>query len=170
MDKAVPERARHVLVDLRDHQFGRLRGVLGIVDGNAQAAVAVPIRPGNVDDRHVKRHSGIEKLRDLIEKARGIIPVAGPDGVLCRRTRENGVVAEVLFHSRLCVRRGGKRNHVGDLHILQLVRMPHQCVIQINRSARPVGGGHPVTGFDMRDRFVGGHLPLRIQFFPIHLV
>ncbi|MEJ2038830.1 MAG: hypothetical protein P8X55_07840, partial [Desulfosarcinaceae bacterium] len=70
MYEGVAQGARHVGIDFTHHAGGLFHGQAGHVHGDAQAAVAVPVRRRNLHDDHVHPHfSFFQKVGDARQVA-----------------------------------------------------------------------------------------------------
>src|SRR4030095_16730071 len=110
MDKAIAVNPRHLWIDLRDDGASTLGGCLCAFHSNAQAAVAMRIGRGHLDeadiDGQLSRH---KERRDLREEDRGEIRSSRVDCFRDMRANKEGVVAEVRLHLRenvVCVSKG----------------------------------------------------------------
>src|SRR5690242_10861202 len=76
MDKSLPVGARHQGIDLGNDDFSHINCRPGYVDRGAQAAIAVGIGNGYMDQRHIYRKDVFaEKLRYLAEEHGYVIAV-----------------------------------------------------------------------------------------------
>ena len=167
MDEAVAHGAGHLGVDLRDQQVGALGGGLGIVAGNAKAAVAVLIGGAQVQQHYIGVQRGAEQLRNLAEEHRGKVAPSLLDRLAGAAAQKQAVVAEVLGILRQAVLRLAHCHHMHDFHILILLGICHHGVGQQDRLAGRMGNYHTVAGFNMLYRFLGGGQLLLIQGSPV---
>src|SRR5215471_2813252 len=106
MYEAVAIRARHLIVDLRDHVARQAGGGQSRVDANAEATETVRVGRGKLDKSDIERHgAAFEEVFDLAEIDRRVVGAAFVDGIAYIASDEHGIVAEVPFHLGRDVRR-----------------------------------------------------------------
>ena len=167
MDEAVTHGAGHLGVDLRDQQVGALGGGLGVVAGNAKAAVAVLIGGAQVQQYHIGVQRGAEQLGDLAEEYGGKVAPALLNGLAGGAAQEQAVVAEVLGIFGQAVFGLAHGHHVHHFHILVLLGIGYHRVGQQDRFAGRMGHYYPVARFNMLYRFLGCGQLLLIQSSPV---
>ncbi len=169
MDERVAVGARHVGVHLGDHRPGGLGGRLGVVDRDAEGAIAVFVRRRDVDERHVGRQVALaEELGDLAEEHGDVVAAPVPDRLAGARADEQRLVEERVGELWPGVVALAHRDHVVDLHAPQLARPGDQCVDQFEGLAACMGEHHAVARPDPGEG-LGGRRPFgRVFGLPVH--
>ena len=131
VQEAVPQRPRHVRVDLGHQQFRRFGGRLGDVHGDAQAAEAVLVRRADHDQRHVDRRAPrLEQAGNVGKEDRRVVRARVVHRVAQALADEESVGAKAGRVFRVGIGSDAQRQHLHDLRIAEpaagLDQRPHQ--------------------------------------------
>ncbi len=169
VNEGIAQCARHLLVHFGDDHFGHLRRRLDQPGLNAQAAEPVLIRGTDVNQGGVEWELAVaEQQRHLREEARRKVTAAFVDRRAHVVANEQRVDAQVLLQAGRGVRRVPDGEHLGDLHIGQLVGPRHQCTQQLLRHRTVAGQEDAAARSDDLDRFLGSGDPRLILRQPVH--
>jgi len=157
VDEAVAVRPRHARVHLGDDDLRGLHRRDRGVDADAERAVAVLVRRGDVHERDVERQDGLaEQPRDLGEEDRHVVAAPLLDRLAGGRSHEDGVHAEALGELGRRVPRGTHLAEAQDLDDPELGRAIGHGLEQDPRARGHAVDVHAVAGADDGDRLGGG--------------
>ena len=131
VDEAVAMGPRHFRVDVGDNASGHIAGRLAGLDGDAQGAVAVTVRGGDLNQGRV--NAGVtapEQLGNFGEKNRHIVGAALVDQVSGHLAGEKAAVAQVPVQGRIRQRLRMLQVQLHDGHVLQRPGMYRQGLQQ----------------------------------------
>ncbi len=118
---AVAVGARHLVIDLGDHEAGLMGGGQGGIDADAEAAEAVGVGRRDLHERDIERHGAAdEQFFDLAEIDGRVVGAAIVDGVAHIAADEHCIVAEMSRHLGSDVGRRSHGHHVDDFHVLHV--------------------------------------------------
>ena len=135
-----PMRPRHLRVDLGDDQRGVLGGALDDVDRDAEAAHAVLVGRGDLDQRHVQRQlAGGEQPRDVRQEDRRVVAQPFLDDVADVFGDEEAVDAEMTRRAPCRRRARRRRSSRWTISVSGSSGRPgRQRLDQLGRLAQPV--------------------------------
>ncbi len=128
MKLRVSVRPRHTAVYLGNHVLRLFDCRKGIIYGNAQAYISVPIRRGNLNERRVYRKHSTKQTRNLMKTAGGEISPPLFYGSFCIRTQKKCVEPEIPFHVRICKPGVSHRHKLHDLRMFKMLFLPYQLI------------------------------------------
>ena len=167
VDEAVAVGARHLIVDLGDHEMCALGGGQGGVDADAEAAEAVRIGRRNLDQGDIEGHgSAFEQVFNLAEIDGRVIGAAIVDGVANIAADKDRVMAEVPGHLGSDVGRGAHASSCGRFPRPRQRERAHEGFDQrlgLGASGLDVDAH---AGWDAAQGFIGGAQFLSCIQFP----
>jgi len=163
----VTERARHVRVDLRDHQLGGLEGCSHDIDRDTEANEPKLIGRADLKQCDVDLHSArADELRNLGQENRHEVRASGLNCGAHIGTDEESRVPETALHLARHVGRWSERQ---DVHH---VVVGEAGALERKRTHKPIGLGgagadeDPSTGHDAGDRLRRGAELARVLSLP----
>src|ERR1035437_307263 len=174
VQKGVPQRTRHLVVDFHDQVAGALRHRNRDIDAGAEAHVAVMIGRRALQQGHIDgQGAGPEQVFDLSQENGGVIGAALLNGLAYVGGNEQDVGAEVTFVLGQSVIGDPHGGHGDHLHVAQLRAAAGERIDQFHGFGAAIVYVDALPGFDHGERFIGsrnsgtivaghGRLPLSV--------
>ena len=142
-----------------------------MVNPRPHGAIAMRIRLGNGNQKHIHTATFSEHAGIKMEKARQIFRSALRNCPSCTAAQKIAEKAQMLFHPlcdmRLLLSEGKHKEHI---HICKGIRIACQCIHQRIRLGANVRDGDGIAGANLPHSLIRRQKPAGKTVFPIHLL